>query len=216
MAEIQLERKEKGGNWLWILLVLALLALLAWWLLSRRGDDDRIVPTADTTAVMDTARGSGATIAGAPSEVNDFLRFVEDNRARSEMGRDHEFTADGIRRLAAALGAMAANDSAGAVALRPRVDSLRAQADSLQRSAESGQHSAQTRRAFDRSVSLMDAMQQRRQGSAAGPVNELRQAAQAVQPTRQLLEQRAEVQRFFERAADAIRSLAGNATARAA
>ena len=216
MAEIQLERKEKGGNWLWVLLVLALLALLAWWLFSRRGDDDRIVTTADTAAVMDTARGAGATIAGAPSEVNDFLRFVEDNRARSEMGRDHEFTADGIRRLAAALGAMAASDTAGAVALRPRVDSLRAQADSLQRNADSGQHSAQTRRAFDRSVSLLDAMQQRRQGSAAGPVNELRQAAQGVQPSRQLLEQRAEVQRFFERAADAIRSLWGNTTPRAA
>lgn len=214
MADIQLERKEKGVNWMWVLLILALLALLAWWLLSQRGDGDRVVMAADSGVVMDTARDTGTAIAGAPAEVNDFLRYVDDSRARTEMGRDHEYTADGIRRLAAALGAMAGADTTGSVALRPRIDSLRQQAEALQRNAESGQHAAQTRQAFDRSVSVMDALQQRRQGSATGQVNEARQAAQAIQPARQLLEQRAEVQRFFERAADAVRSLASSTTAR--
>lgn len=214
MAEIQIERKEKGVNWMWVLLILALLALLAWWLLSQRSDGDRVVMTADSGAVMDTARGTSTAVAGAPSEVNDFLRFVDDNRARTEMGRDHEYTSDGIRRLSAALGAMVMSDTAGSVALRPRVDSLSQQADALQRNAESSQHSAQTRQAFDRSVSVMDALQERRGGSASAQVSEVRQAAQAVQPSRQLLEQRMEVQRFFERAADAVRSLASNSTTR--
>ena len=49
MAEIKMERKERGGmGWLWILIALILLALLAWWLWP---EDEVEEPLATTTAV---------------------------------------------------------------------------------------------------------------------------------------------------------------------
>lgn len=48
MADIDIERKSGGLGWLWWLLGLLLLALLAWWLLS--GDDEREVAIVDPVA----------------------------------------------------------------------------------------------------------------------------------------------------------------------
>ena len=202
MAEIQLERKE-GKNWIWIVLGLLLLALLAWWLLSQRGDNDPVV--AETPGmVTDSLPRTGMTGSG---EVDGFIQFVDDNRARTEMGRDHEFTAEGIRRLAGALGSVATRDTVGGAALQPRLDSLRQKADSLERNTQSGQHSAQARDAFTSAVAIMDDLRQRRFPNAAGHVTQARQAAEAVQPGQQLLEQKAQVQRFFEHSAEVLRTM---------
>ena len=207
MAEIQLERKE-GKNWLWIVLGLLLLALLAWWLLSQRGDDDPVV--AETPGVVaDSISRTGMTASG---EVGGFIQFVEDNRTRTEMGRDHEFTAEGIRHLAGALGAVAMRDTVGGAALQPRLDSLRQKADVIQRNAQSGQHSNQVRDAFTSAVAIMDDLRQRRYPNAAGHVTQARQAAEAVQPGQQLLNQKTQIQQFFEHSAEVLRNMS-NGTA---
>ena len=51
MAEIPIEKKS-GSKWLWILLALLALALIAWWLLDNDGDD--VVEYTDETVVADT------------------------------------------------------------------------------------------------------------------------------------------------------------------
>ena len=48
MAEIPVEKKSSMG-WLWVLLALLILALLAWWLLDS---DDEVVEYAETDAVV--------------------------------------------------------------------------------------------------------------------------------------------------------------------
>lgn len=50
MAEIPVERKSGSKSWLWILLALLVLALLAWWIL----DDDDEIATYDTTVAEST------------------------------------------------------------------------------------------------------------------------------------------------------------------
>ena len=52
MAEIRVEKEKRGLGWLWALLVLLLLALLAWWFLTQRPESNPA--PADTTAPIDT------------------------------------------------------------------------------------------------------------------------------------------------------------------
>lgn len=68
MADIDIERKSGGMSWLWWLLGLLLLALLAWWLLS--GDDEREVAVVDPVAapaVVDPAPVAPAPVAATPT-----------------------------------------------------------------------------------------------------------------------------------------------------
>lgn len=51
MAEIPIEKKS-GSKWLWILLALLALALIAWWILDDDGDD--VVEYTDQAVVTDT------------------------------------------------------------------------------------------------------------------------------------------------------------------
>jgi hypothetical protein len=62
MAEIPIERKS-GSKWLWILLALLALALIAWWILDDDGDD--VVEYTDQAVVTDTVpAATGMLVAG--------------------------------------------------------------------------------------------------------------------------------------------------------
>lgn len=209
MAEIQIERKEPR-NWLWIVLLLIVLALLAWWLLSRRTDaEDRVATGTLGGAIVDT--GPTAATGGAAGDVDAYLSFVQDTQARAAMSNVHEYTADGIRRLAAALNSVVDRDAAGSAAgggdLRPRLDWLREKADSLQRNPQSNQHAGQARDAFIGATAIMEELRARRP-NITDQVRQARDAAESLRERGQLLEQRAEVQRFFERAAEVLRNIA--------
>jgi hypothetical protein len=56
MADINLERKPSGGmGWLWTLLALVVIALVAWWLWPDNGFDDRVeVETTEITEMQPT------------------------------------------------------------------------------------------------------------------------------------------------------------------
>lgn len=208
MAEIQIERKERSA-WPWVLLGILLLALVVWWLLGRRQGGDDMAVTETQSGVADTAPAIGIETAEmAPGAVNDFVSYVNDNRARESMAPEHQFTADGIRRLAAALGEIIERDTIRGAALRPQMDVLLARADALQRDEQSTNHARYAHDAFTRAVSLMDDLAQSQYPNVVDAVSESRQAAEAVQPGRLLLEQRDQVQRFFDRAATALRSMA--------
>lgn len=208
MAEIQIERKE-SPSWLWILLLLLAIGVLAWWFLSRRGDTSEPADAATLAgAVVDTGPGAQGTTDG----VADYLRFVQDNSARTDMENVHEFTADGIRRLSAALRAVVDRDAAGGAAgagdLGERIEWLRLKADSLQRNPQSSEHAGQARDAFIGAAAMMEQLQQRHP-NIGQQVSRTREAARALRENTGLLEQRAAVQQFFERAADVLRTTAG-------
>lgn len=207
MAEIQIERKERR-NWLWIVLLLLAVGLLAWWFLWQRGDTDE--PAVAGTlggAVVDT----GPEVTQAADGVADYLRFVQDNSARVDMENVHEFTADGIRRLAAALRTVVdrdAADGAGDGDLVQQTEFLRLKADSLQRNPESSEHAGQARDAFIAAAAAMERLQQSHP-NIEQQVTQARESARALRESAGLLEQRPAVQQFFERAADVLRNASG-------
>ena len=219
MAEIHVERKG-SRSWLWLLVGLAILLALAAWLVWGRGGDAPSAlgsaaggsvagATAGDTAGMATGDTTGAAGAGA---IGSFLSYVEETRARQAAGPSHEYTADGVRRLAAAIAELSQRNPGTAGALRAELDAVRAQADSLQRNPQSTEHARYTREAFRAAAGLMGALQQRHYSNLSNEVAEVRRAADAVQPDRPLLEQVANVQRFFDQSAAALRAMMASTT----
>jgi hypothetical protein len=159
MAELNVQRKERNV-WPWILGGLIALALV-FWLIQGRGGNTNVGATgiADSMTVgapeSSVTRSAAGTVDG--SAVSEYLQFV-DNRASREASPSHEHTADGLRRLSAALQAVASRDNAGGASWQPRIAEIRMHADVLQQDPTSSQHAQQTREAFVAAASLIDQM----------------------------------------------------------
>lgn len=207
MAEIDIKRKERSV-WPWVLIGIILLALLAWWVMSRRDrDPDAGVFPADTAQVGTTA----APTATADGAVGEFVRYSDEGRARGEMGVTHEYTATGIRRLAAALEDIANRQQTRDAMVSDRIPMLRNLADSLQATEDSPRHANHARSAFTIGADIITALR-RDDAGATDAARRAREAAESIQPTTPLLQQRRQVREFFDRAADALRDLTGRTT----
>ena len=231
MAEIRVERKKRSM----LPLLLGLLALLAllWWFLNR-GDNTTIAGT-DTTSVatgvvepapgVAATAGTGATTATAndtsaagtltaagttgaaagtatgTAALNDYATFVASSGVERTEEQQYEYTAGGIRRLAAAIESM---NPAGAA--RAQVDLMRQKADSLQIGSTGADRRADmTRAAFPAAAEAMAGLPTANRSAAQ--LQSVRQAAAAISPQRQLLEQRDQVQAFFDAARTALQTM---------
>ena len=209
MAEINIERQERS-IWPWIIGLLVL-ALLAWWLLSMRGtgNDNDVVAETSPGAIADSLPPTGAgNLAAMPAAVSEFLRFSEEPRPAQAADSTHSYEAEGLRRLAAALDELADRDTIDGVSLDIRIAALRERADALQRNWRSTAHAGHTRTAFDSAAVLIESMQQRRFPNLGSASARVRQAVDGVKPDGLLLEQTAQVEQFFDRAAEAVRAMA--------
>ncbi len=180
--------------------------------------DSTLVGTAPNSELGGSAAG---TLDG--TAVTQYLQFV-DNRASRDAGIAHEYTADGLRQLAAALNEVSANATSD-VAVQPRIDEIRERADAMQNNPTATEHSLQAREAFSLAANLIgqlhgttDNASRGNTGNpaysgttgsnaAVGDQGALQQAAMAIQPSRALLDQRQQVEQFFSHAADALRTM---------
>ena len=211
MAQLHIEREQRTV-WPWILAAILLL-LLALWFFVWRGADAGPVAVADSTAAATaTLAAEGAAATGVPAEAQTFLAYVEERRARTDADQSHEYTADGLSRLSAALGAIGARHAAAAGDLQPRLDSLRLRADQMQREPTSAAHAEQARQAFLAAAVAIQTLQERAFPSMTSEAAEVRQAASAVVGERPLLDQTAEIQRFFDGAAAAVQAMTTSPT----
>jgi hypothetical protein len=211
MAEIKIQPKQHGAKWWMWLLPLLLLGLLAWFLMRSRADE-QTASAGDTTATS-TALGTGAMAApgmagtttatsggavgatDAGASTTEFATFIAATDANRDESGQHQYTSEGIRRLASAIEGSRVGANAG-----PQLLIMRAMADSLQQSPSgSDRHSEMTRGAFDAAIIPLASLG----GNAS---SQLQSAARAVSPDRHLLAQKAEIQRFFETARDALQS----------
>jgi hypothetical protein len=209
MAEIKIQPKQQSGKWwLWVL-PLVLLGFAAWFLMRGRGDEQ--VGAASDTAASSTGTGVGGgtgtmpatsamssgAVGGATggSAVTEFASFIAAaDTSRDESGQ-HQYTAKGIRRLAAAIEGSQAGSGAGA-----QITLMRAMADSLQQAPSgSDRHAEMARGAFDAAIIPLATLS----GNAAP---RLQSAARAISPERHLVAQKAAIQRFFESARDALQT----------
>jgi hypothetical protein len=208
MADIDIQR-TRPVIWPWILGLVALVAIVWIWAAGREtpGDEmaaDRTGEQQERVAPAQPARAPGAAVGtagtepGAVEEYVEFARGADETDARP-MGPEHEYTAEGIRKLAAALESVIerAPDTNDA---RARFDRFREIADRIQQDPTSGRHAAMVRDAFTRAVDVLETV------VPAASINQLRSTAESISPDEPLLEQRDAVHSFFDESARVMQS----------
>jgi hypothetical protein len=234
MAEIRVDNKEgnKSPIWPWILGALVLIGLI--WgvseLLSR--DDDRPLTRTETATDRGVAYEAepdrvNAASAGyeAQGPIGEYLLFVDrndesadlartnvserpaDDADRSaEMGLEHEYTREGIRKLSAALNALATASPANAGLDQQRL-AFQQRADQLGEDPQSQQHAAMIRETFTEAADLMASIKERSYPNSDANVEEVRNAAEGIDINTQTLNQKEKVREFFRRAGEAIQEM---------
>jgi hypothetical protein len=149
----------------------------------------------------------GDTVAGAPQAVNRYLLFVALHEGATDVNRSHDYTANGLRRLAAALSAVLQFELETGAPQRMQIESLYRRADELQRDSRSLAHAELARAAFTTAGDVSHWLQERNGSAGAEEVKALRAAASAVDPNVPLLRQISEVERCFTRAGAVLRAL---------
>jgi hypothetical protein len=158
---------------------------------------------ADGAVVTDSELRAADTEAA----VGDYVRFVGSQPARNVIGPKHQYTADGIRRLATAISALARLDTVAGSALMPRIQALGEQADALQRDPSADTHALKTREAFVLAASILESLQQARFPELDGDAAAVLRAAEGVSARTALTAQADAVERFFERTAHLLQGM---------
>lgn len=223
MAQIRIERKGHP-YWPWVLGALALIAILILavaWLraprhtsidsptalapASRDVDANGVMPPSSADSTTDATASASSESAPGSAALQSYLAFAQ---SAADMDLAHDYTSNGLRRLAAALEAF---PQAKTSSVRSRIDALRAQADRLQRDPASLRHADVARSAFVDAADILSGMvagDQMPVDRDAGVVTSApRRAAESIRADRPLTEQGAQVEAFFEASATALRAL---------
>lgn len=209
MTEIHVEKK--AAVWPWIVGLL-LLVLVAWVAFGMLNDDDRAAEQAVIVPPVDRAvdpRTNDALPAGRndalPAGTNDALsqpvqEYLSFARGTTELapGLDHEYTAEGIRRLTEALGAHVGQNPDNAE-MRARFERFRELAGRVQKDPQSTGHANAVRAVFTSAADVFESAR-----IEAGDVSGLRQTASSIEADQPLLEQTDRVRQFFRQSADAL------------
>lgn len=230
MADIDVQRKSGTPLWAWLLALLAL-ALLAWLLIGWLADDDEAeVVEADPVVApvvipVDTAMGAGAAGAAAtgtvPAVVESYLTTCTAAGGEpAEMGREHQFSVTCFRDLRAAIDSVMVRGQVSGVDVTSRVNDFQAAVQRLEQSqASSTEHAGLARDAANAASALLSGMLTTGYGGQQDvtiAVGEAEQAANAIQPGTQMLEQREAVRTFFREAGEALRLMAERSATAAA
>jgi hypothetical protein len=236
MAEIIVEpdnrdpkRNDKSSIWPWILGALLLFGLI-WVIVEVTGDDEpeRVATTTavDRQPVTDnTYRDDTYAQTAAAGPIAEFIRFANEGEEQYErenvtnaeyadregeqgaMGLEHNYTSDGIRKLSAALNALAQN-SAGDTEIDQKRTQFQANADRIQQDPQSLQHANTIRQTFVEASDLMATIKQRSYPNSNANVDDVREAAEDIDVSTATLEQKDKVKEFFDKAGDAVEQLA--------
>lgn len=194
MAEIRIEKRSP--IWPWIVGVLVLL-VVGWMAIGALNDEEPVVEQ----AALQQEGAIGTAGAAVPAAVQDYAAFAGES-GQPSMGREHEYTAEGIRRLSAALGAFV-EQNANDTETRNRFDRFRQAADRLQQDPQSGAHAGTVRDVFTSAVEVFESGR-----IDAGDVSRLRQTATSISADQPLLEQTDTVKQFFSQSSEALQRAA--------
>lgn len=196
-------RRKPSRSLAIVLLTLLALILIAGLAVNPGRGESAARATAPPTAGMLAEE----PLPGAP--VESFAAFVAERGDGAESVRDHAYAAHGLRKLADALDAVAASDTSAVQDARAQSATLRILVDSLERHPEARNHSDVVRQAFVGAARTLTTLERRHYPHLERAAEEVRVAAWAMTAGRPLEEQGAAVDRFFDRASDLMRAMAG-------
>lgn len=216
MAEIKIEKKKP--IWPWIILVLVILAILYFLVFAddeeeleiddteqlqeetvwedeeevTTWDDENDTTTWDTTA-SDTLGGS--------QDVSGYLTYIADE---SKMGVDHQYTNNALIRLMNAVQATANEINYN---IDADMQSVRQDAQAIQQDPTGTNHAEKIKQAGTKLANILERMQQDNYPDLANDVQEMKTAANNIQGSVQTLEQKDQINAFFNEAADVLRKM---------
>lgn len=190
MADINIVRKPPIWPWVATAAALLLVVGLIVWAASQADEPQFAGRSAEPGA-------QGTSGAESPA-IRDYLQFagVIGNGEAPEPGREHEYTAEGLRKLAAALQVLEREQ--GGVGRADAAAEIRSRAEQIQREPASPRHANAVRDAFMLAAQAMP-------GDA-----DLQQRAQAISAQQPLLEQTDAIRDFFKASGEAVQEAARN------
>ncbi|AFM05882.1 hypothetical protein Fleli_3563 [Bernardetia litoralis DSM 6794] len=204
MAEIKIERKKTIIPWLLGLLLLAAViggVYFAFYYSNNAESEvmaDEVVPNEILPVEENTEANN------LPTAVDDFIIFANEESPYQdgEMEIHHKYTSDAIRKMSAALVAIADKKGmADQMNVQDLSAKLNADADEIQKNWKSTDHADHIKQAF---LQISGAVNQLSDGSSEN----LRKEANDIDPNKLTLEQKADVKDFIDKTASVMKQLA--------
>jgi hypothetical protein len=206
MAEIKIEKKKP--IWPWIILVLVILAILYFLVFADDGDDDDIDEITTEQVEDETAweEESDTTTWETESDtlgqgVQGYLTYVADE---SRMGIDHEYTNNALIQLMNAVQAKADEMNYD---ISADMQSVRQEAQAITQDPMATTHANTIKSAGTKLANILQKMQQEQFPNLNNDVQEVMTAANNIDGSVQTLNQKDQVNKFFNEAADVLRKM---------
>jgi hypothetical protein len=191
---------------LWQLVIAAAAIALMVWAGFRFFDGNRERARLEATDIENDMPAASPN--SEPAPVLEFVHFIQGNSPQERMRADHAFTSAGLHKMADALRALTIRYSVSDANVTSELQRLRLYADQLQEDPRSTEHADVIREAFLLASDLMGLIQRQVQPHLNEELADARQAAEAIEPDRPALRQKAEVAAFFEKAGSVLEGLA--------
>lgn len=204
MADINIERKSnKKPIWPWILGLLLLIGVI--WVLAEVMDNE---PEREEMALAEE-RYEEEPLATDPQanpveennpQAESFVVYVHENLRMGTIGEDPEVIREGLMRLSAAIGQFSQHNTAH----EQQIEEIRQQAQQIELDSGSQQDAQVVKSATSTAALVLKQIQLNQFPEAAAEATNLQEQARAIDATKQLSEQKGEVEAYFEKAADVI------------
>lgn len=185
MTEIKIEKKKPV--WPWILLGLAIVALLIYLLYDK---DEKPVSTE-----LINVHENNSTVAA-------FVTFI--NADTNKMSLDHAYTNEALLKLTGAINAMAGETGYN---VQADLDKAKEYADKITNDPFETTHADNIRKATDILSTSLQNLQQAKYPQLAAEAEDLKNASASINPDALTLDQRDAVKSFFSKAADLLQKM---------
>lgn len=204
MAEIGIEKKKP--IWPWIILVLVILAILYFLFFADSDGTDEMEDT-NTEQVEDTTSAWGAEAQDTTNwdsgneEVQAYISHVGD---KSRMGLDHEYTNNALIELMNAVESKAQEEN---VDISADMEEIRQRAEAITQDPTATNHADKIKNAGEKIVEAMQKIQEESYPNLSNEIEDMRNSLQEIDPSVLTLEQKDDVNSFFDEAADALQKM---------
>jgi hypothetical protein len=202
MTEIKIEKKKL--KWPWILLLIVILAALAYFLLFSDKKED-ISEEIEAPEILETIKKPDVPEVieqviekKANAIVAAYVTFINSG---DKMGLDHEFTSEALLKLTNATESIAGEAN---YVIRGNLGQVREIAAFIKVNKYDTSHADSIRAATDIITSVLGNIQMKKYPELKNNIAELRAASIVIKPAVLTLDQRVEVKAFFRKAADLL------------
>ena len=193
MAEIKIEKKK--SIWLWILGILAILAIL--YFVFLRNDDNAINDMKSDNIEMVTVDVENDTMLSEQA-VSAIIAYETYISKEPEMGLEHEFSHAALDKLIEATEAVAGSLN---VDIKADIDAARTDADFITKDVSNLNHADKIKDAGTIITRALKNVQTEKFPDMVEGLADLQQSVNAIAPGTETLEQKAAVKNFFKEAA---------------